>query len=274
LLQQIVADAVTYMQEERGMPNFLTGERAVTALAGMADYTAQISKLKASSAAPQVLDLKLPGEGQMLEPEAMAWLQENGFPVPAFRFSATQEEAVHSCDEIGYPVVMKVVSPEILHKSDYGGVIVGIEDERAARSAFDTIQQAAQGKDFRGVIIYPLVRDAQEVLLGLSRDPQFGPVVAFGLGGIYTEVWRDLSLRVAPIDRAEAEGMIRELRSFPLLQGVRGQAQRDLDALADVLVEFSRLPFRYPKIGEVDLNPVFLLEEGLVVGDVRVIRAN
>jgi acetyltransferase len=97
-------------------------------------------------------------------------------------------------------------------------------------------------------------------------------VVAFGLGGIYTEVWRDVSLRVAPVDRAEAEAMIREIRSFPLLQGVRGQPPRDLEALAEVLVKFSRLPFRYPDIGELDLNPVFLFSEGLVVGDVRVIR--
>jgi len=208
----------------------------------------------------------------MLEHEAMAWLQENGIPVPEFRFAATPDEAAQDCNEIGYPVVMKVVSPQILHKSDYGGVILGIEDERAARSAFERLEQIATDKDFCGVVIYPMIRDAQEVLLGISRDPQFGPVVAFGLGGIYTEVWRDVALRVAPINRAEAEAMIREIKSFPLLQGVRGQAPRDLDGLADALVNFSRLPFLYPEIGEIDLNPVFLLSKGLVVGDVRVIR--
>jgi len=202
----------------------------------------------------------------------MVWLRENGVPTPEFRFATNQKEAVRGCREIGYPVVMKVVSPEILHKSDVGGVIVNIGDDQAAMDAFEAIRRAAEGYDLRGVIIYPLIRDAQEVLLGLSRDPQFGPVVAFGLGGIYTEVWRDVSLRVAPVNRAEAEQMIREIKSFPLLEGVRGQAGRDLDALADLLVKFSQLPFRYPGIGEVDLNPVFLLAEGLVVGDVRVIR--
>jgi acetyltransferase len=116
-----------------------------------------------------------------------------------------------------------------------------------------------------------MISEAQEVLVGLSRDPQFGPVVAFGLGGIYTEVWQDVVLRVAPVDRAEAQAMIREIQSFPLLQGVRGQPARDLDALADLLVKVSRLPFRYPEIGEIDLNPVFLFSKGLVVGDVRVI---
>ena len=182
------------------------------------------------------------------------------------------EGAAEAAREIGYPVVMKVVSPQITHKSDVGGVVVDIENDDAAQAAFEALGNVAAGKDFRGVVIYPLIRDAQEVLLGLSRDPQFGPVVAFGLGGIYTEVWHDVSLRVAPVDRAEAERMIREIKSFPVLQGVRGQPPRDLDTLADVLVNFSRLPFRYPEIEELDLNPVFLFAEGLVVGDVRVIR--
>jgi acyl-CoA synthetase (NDP forming) len=110
------------------------------------------------------------------------------------------------------------------------------------------------------------------VLLGLTHDPQFGPVIAFGLGGIYTEVWRDISLRVAPIGHNEAKAMICEIKSYPLLQGVRGQPARDTGALADLLVTVSQLPFRYPDIAEIDLNPVFSFENGLVVGDVRVIR--
>ena len=118
----------------------------------------------------------------------------------------------------------------------------------AARRGLRAIRKAAAGKDFRGVVIYPMMRGAQEVLMGISRDPQFGPVVAFGLGGIYTEVLRDISLRVAPVDRAEAEAMIREIRAFPILEGVRGQAPCDLDALAETLVNVSRLPFRYPEI--------------------------
>jgi len=211
---------------------------------------------------------------QMLEPEAMVWLRENGIPTLDFRFATNGPEAVQGCREIGYPVVIKVVSPDILHKSDCGGVALDIQDDEAALTAFEAIRRAAvsRSKEFRGVVIYPLVRDAQEVLLGLSRDPQFGPVVVFGLGGIYTEVWHDISLRVAPVDRAGAEEMIQEIKSIRLLQGIRGQKPCDLDELADVLVNFSRLPFRYPEIDEVDLNPVFLFPEGLVVGDVRVIR--
>jgi acetyltransferase len=117
-----------------------------------------------------------------------------------------------------------------------------------------------------------MISGGQEILLGLSRDPQFGPVVAVGLGGIYTEVWRDISLRVAPIDHIEARAMIGELRSKPMLQGMRGQEPRDLDALADLIVTVSHLPFHYPEIDQIDLNPVFLLAEGVLVGDVRVIR--
>jgi acyl-CoA synthetase (NDP forming) len=252
----------------------------VAVLAVLADYGESASRRVGESASQRVsesanrrvVERRLPGAGQMLEPEAMAWLRENGIPVPEFRFAATQEGAVQGCREIGYPVVMKVVAPEIVHKSEWGGVVVDIRDDDAALDAFEAIRRAAAGKDFRGVVIYPMIRGAQEVLLGLAHDPQFGPVVAFGMGGIYTEVWRDISLRIAPIDHAEAEAMIREIRSFSLLKGIRGQKPRDLDALADVLVNFSRLPFRYPEVGEVDLNPVFLFSKGLVVGDVRVVR--
>jgi len=202
----------------------------------------------------------------------MAWLRENGITTPPFRFATTAAEAVSGCAEIGFPIVMKVVSPEILHKSERGGVIVGVPDETAAAEAFKTIRERAAGADFRGVIIYPVIRGSQEVLAGFSREPQFGPVIAFGLGGVYTEVLRDVALRVAPIDHAEADAMIRSLRSFPILAGARGQQPCNLDALADLLVRFSQLPFRYPEIAEVDLNPVFAGPERAVAGDARVIH--
>jgi acetyl coenzyme A synthetase (ADP forming)-like protein len=267
---RIVADAVAYLREQ-GVPDFPTGERAVTALARMAELAARSA---GSRALPEIPGEQrpLPGRGQMLEPEAMAWLRDNGIPVPAFRFATTGEETVEACREIGYPTAIKVVSPQVLHKSDVGGVVVGVGDDAAALRAFVSIQRAVADRDFRGVVVYPMIRDAQEVLLGVSQDPQFGPVVVFGLGGIYTEIWRDVALRVAPVDRTQAEAMIRQIRSFPILEGVRGQPPCDLDALADVLVRFSRLPFRYPEVAEIDLNPVFVSSEGVLVGDVRVIH--
>jgi acyl-CoA synthetase (NDP forming) len=209
----------------------------------------------------------------MLEPEAMAWLGEKGIPVPSFAFAETPQEAVDGAGALGYPVAMKVVSAAVLHKSDVGGVILGVRDDEGVRQAFERLREVGLPSDWRGVVIYPMVVDAQEVLIGLSTDPQFGPVIAFGLGGIYTEVWQDIVLRVAPIDRRGALEMIREIASFPLLEGARGGPARDLDALADVLARFSHLPFEHAGIKELDLNPVFLFErgKGLVVGDVRVI---
>ncbi len=331
LPEQIVADAVDYL-EGRGVPNFATGERAVAAL-GLVD---QVNRIPPQPPLPQDWDgglrpRALPDD-EMLEPTAMAWLEENGIPVPEFRFVAAcgaygasgacgersrtkrsrtkrsgtkrsqttgpskglpqrpsapppprssappllRSAVAEACREIGYPVAMKVVSPGILHKSDVGGVVLDVNGDDEAHDAFDALASTARGRGFRGVIIYPMIDDAQELLLGLSRDPQFGPVVVFGLGGIYTEVLRDIVLRVAPIDREQAADMVGQIKSFALLEGVRGEPRRDLEALVDVLVRFSQLPFLYPDISEVDLNPVFLFEQGrgLVVGDVRVIVNN
>ncbi|MFZ3078435.1 MAG: acetate--CoA ligase family protein, partial [Bellilinea sp.] len=269
--EQLMTSSTEYLKQA-GIPCYPSGEQAVSVLAEIARYAEHRSKPVREKNVPLAKDArKLPGNGKLLEPEAMAWLKENGIPVPEFCVAASAEEAVQACEKLGYPTVMKVVSPDILHKSDVGGVIVGIRDADAARKAFEAIQKSAQGKDFRGAVLYPLVRDAQEVLLGLSTDPQFGPVVAFGLGGIYTEIFRDIVLRVAPVEPDEAMEMIHEIRGIKLLQGARGRPPYDLETLAQTLAAFSRLPFIYPQISEVDLNPVFLRPDGLVVGDVRII---
>ena len=270
LPEEIVTESAALL-EEHGVPNFATGERAVAALSLVSHYEPRSGALHVAE--PPLACEAPESVGPMLEPQAMAWLAANDIPVPPFRFAESDEETVAGCRELGYPVAVKIVSPQILHKSDVGGVILDVGDDQAARRAFHRLAEVGTGGDFRGVVIYPMVEDAQEVLLGLSRDPQFGPVVAFGLGGIYTEIWQDVALRVAPIDRDEARRMMGELTSLPLLEGVRGEAPRDLDALADVLVRFSQLPFQYPTIQELDLNPVFLFREGegLLVGDVRVI---
>ncbi|HEX2979513.1 MAG TPA: acetate--CoA ligase family protein, partial [Anaerolineaceae bacterium] len=271
---QVVGESVAYLKEN-GVPNYPSGERAVETLAMMARYAGAEAPRGSLAERTQTLTeqaLRLPVHGQMLEPVAMAWLRQNGISTPNFSWAQEPDDAVKAARAIGYPVVVKVVSRDILHKSDVGGVVVGVRDDDELRQAFDRMRLAAQGKDFSGVVIYPVVRNGVEALVGLTRDPQFGPVVAFGLGGIYTEIWRDFALRVAPIDLAEAERMIREIKGFRLLQGARGSKPRDLKALAELLVKVSELPLKYAEIQEADLNPVFLLEEGLVVGDVRVIR--
>lgn len=166
---------------------------------------------------------------------------------------------------------MKIVSPQIIHKSDCGGVILPIKTADEAGAAFDKLAAIGQGKDFKGALMVPMLKGGREVIFGLTRDPQFGPVVAFGMGGIYTEVLKDISLRIAPVTRETAMEMIRELKTYPILAGVRGQQSVDMDKLADALAEFSKLPFKYPDLKEADLNPVFLYEDSLCAIDARIL---
>ncbi len=281
LPNQVVHESVKFLKE-RGVPNFPSGERATIALNKMAKYYEMqrtIGEEKSFTRTWETLRTKLnqepeklPGSERMLEPEAMEWLRQNGISVPEFRFVTDEKDVAAACKVIGYPCVMKVVSPQIIHKSEYGGVIVGIKDEAAALKAFETIRARAEGKDFRGVVIYPMIKGGQEVLLGLTVDPQFGPVIVFGLGGINTEIMRDIALSVAPVNHAKALEMINSIKGARLLQGFRGSKPSDLEALADAIVKFSELPFIYPEIAEADLNPVFVMPEGLVVGDVRIIK--
>jgi acetate---CoA ligase (ADP-forming) len=278
---RVVAEGIAYLKAH-GLPNYPVAERAVTVLARMAEYGAFRSTDRTWPELPTERK-RLPGCSQMLEPEAVQWLCENGIPTLPFRSARSISDAVDGCREIGYPVAMKVVSPDILHKTEWGGVKLDIGDDDQAAEAFTAIEELLSVRarqhgtppsppDFRGVVVYPMVKEAQELLLGVSSDPQFGPVVVVGLGGVSTQVLRDISLRVAPVDHLQAEAMIRELRAYPILTGFRGERPRDLEALANVLVTLSRLPFAYPEVSEIDLNPVFLLTRGLVVGDVRVIR--
>ncbi|MCX6054845.1 MAG: acetate--CoA ligase family protein [Chloroflexi bacterium] len=272
LPEQLMAESTNYLNQA-GIACYPSGEQAVSVLAEISRYQEYRSRqIKKKEVITTTSIFKLPESGKMLEPEAMVWLKENGIPVPDFLVVTNTVEAVQACEKIGFPTVMKVVSPDILHKSDVGGVIVGIQDADAARKAFETIQRSALGKDFRGAVVYPMIKDGQEILLGLSTDPQFGPVVAFGLGGIYTEILKDIVLRIAPVNKEEAMEMIDEIRAIKLLKGARGKSTYDLDTLADTIVRLSQLPFIFPEIAELDLNPVFLFPKGLVIGDVRVIK--
>jgi acetyltransferase len=265
-----VEASISFLKEHQ-LPNFPSGERAVRVLARMAEY--------AEYKARGCKQVEIPAEkgrlfasGPLLEPEAMAVLKENGIPVPGFYFATSQAEAVQAARNLGYPVVMKAVSPQIIHKSDCGGVELDIDSDGACEKAYERIVRAAAERDFRGVVIYPMLTGGREVILGLTRDGQFGPVVAFGLGGIYTEVLKDIVLRVAPVDRAGAAEMIRSIRAYTILEGTRGQEPADLEALAETIANFSRLPFLYPDLGEADLNPVFVFPRGVLVGDVRLLK--
>jgi len=266
-----VNESIQYLREH-DLPNFPSCERAIRTIARMAEYEEYRLKLKTkknlllSKAKETLFEV-----GSLLEPDAMCVLRDNNIRVPEFRFVSDKYGVAAAANELGYPVVMKVVSPQILHKSDFGGVELNIQNDRSALEAFDRIANNAEGYDFRGVVMYPMLKGGREVILGLTTDKQFGPVIAFGLGGIYTEVLKDIVLRVAPVDLEGAKEMIQEIKSFKILEGIRGQAAADLDALADAIVSFSQLPFKYPDIAEADLNPVFVFSDRVIVGDVRLV---
>lgn len=266
LAGKTVADGVNFLRE-RKMPNFLTGERAVLVL----DALWRREKGEKIPQKPQINNLKQKELPQIiLEPQAIKLLEENGIPVPPHRLARNLEEAKEGANQIGFPLVMKVVSPLIIHKSEAGGVILDIKDEESLRASFYKLSNIA-GNDFQGVMLYPMLKPLFEALIGLYRDPQFGPLVAFGLGGIYSEILKDISLHLAPVSEEEAGQMIKEIRAFPLLEGARGQKPVHILSLAQLISKTSLFPFIYPQIEEMDMNPVFLFEDRSIVADVRIL---
>lgn len=267
-------ESLDYLREN-GVPCFSSGELAVTVLSKMADYEKQKSESDNAPCLTKIVsERKLFNDtNRLLEYEAMTMLSENGINPPPFRFSTSEEDAVKSANEIGFPIVMKVVSPLIIHKSDVGGVILKIQNDEEARIAFNRLYEVAKqnGNDFRGVIMYPMLKPGREVILGLTNDISFGPVIAFGMGGIYTEVLKDITFRIAPVSVKEAHKMIKEIKTYPVLSGVRGQKSVDMDELAKAISAFSELPFKYTDIAEGDLNPVFAYEDGVTVVDARIL---
>jgi len=200
-----------------------------------------------------------------------------GIPTPPERLATTPEEAAAMAREIGFPVVLKIVSPDILHKSDIGGVILDVRDAAAARAGFATLVARATTTQpaavVRRVQVQKMVTGGQEVIVGVKRDPIFGPLVMFGLGGIYVEALADVSFRLAPLTEFDAWEMIGEVRSAKLLAGVRGAAPADRPALVDAIVRIGQLATERPEIAELDVNPLLVLPEGqgVVAVDVRVI---
>jgi acetyltransferase len=177
-------------------------------------------------------------------------------------------------------VVLKVASPDILHKTDVGGVKLNLRSPEDVRDAFDLIVYRASrympDAHVWGCLVQEMVTGGREVLLGMNRDPQFGPLVAFGLGGIYVEALKDVAFRVAPFSRQEAQEMIREIRSYPLLEGVRGEAPADHEAMVDSLIRISQLVTDFPEIVELDINPLTVFEEGrgAMAIDMRLVLAS
>ena len=204
-----------------------------------------------------------------LLPEAFEALRAYGIPVAGYQAIHERKELVKAIEKVGKPVALKVVSSEVSHKSESGGVFLDMGDPSEAGKAFEKIKRAG-GKGFSGVLIQKMVTDGMEVILGTKRDPSFGPVILFGLGGIYVELLRESSLRVAPISRSEAEEMISELNASAILKGVRGKKPLDTEALIECLLRLSQLMIDFPEIEGIDINPVIVQEKGAIAVDARI----
>lgn len=252
--------------EEAGFMVYDDAERAMQSLAALATLREGFDR---NLVRPQVdAGLKADfGSGALSEMSAARLLAKAGVPFPRALLVTEREQAATAAAGIGFPVVMKIVSPDILHKTEIGGVLLAIADGTAARAAYDTLlarasKNAPQAR-IEGVMVTTMARKGAEVIIGVNRDPVFGPVVMFGMGGIFTELLKDVSFRAAPFDLDEAHRMIREIKGFPLLCGFRGAPPADIDALAHVLQRLSL--FAAANAGElesIDLNPVLVLPEG------------
>ncbi|MBT8351810.1 MAG: acetate--CoA ligase family protein, partial [Deltaproteobacteria bacterium] len=211
----------------------------------------------------------------LFEHEAKQLLKLHGAPVSLDVLAQTEDEAVKFAQKIAAPVALKIVSPDILHKSDAGGVKINLSGEKQIRSAFKEIMQNAKSFDpkakIKGILVSPMAKVGIEVIIGTKIDDQFGPIIMYGLGGVMVEILKDVSFRVLPISPSAARKMIEETKSFPILDGVRGGPESDKKSLRKLLLLCSEIIEAYPQIEEMDLNPVIVHEQGLSIVDARII---
>ncbi|MCX8126037.1 MAG: acetate--CoA ligase family protein [Dehalococcoidia bacterium] len=215
------------------------------------------------------------GRTLLTEVEAKEILRAVGIPVVPTALARTQREAVSKAKNIGFPVALKISSPQVVHKSDVGGVKLDIKNVSQVRAAYKDIISSVSAKlpgvKIEGISVQQMARPGIEVILGVSKDPQFGPVVMFGLGGILVELLKDVSFRIVPLTKRDAAEMIREVKGYPLLQGYRGREGVDINFLEDLIVNLSDFIDKTPDIKELDLNPVIAYKDGAVVADARII---
>jgi acetyltransferase len=267
-----------------GIPNYPAPDRAVSAVKAMCDYAAWrrrpsriVTRFPVNRRrVDRIIQMQTrSGNSQIAEIEAKEILRAYGFNVLEGHLARTADEAVDISDRIGHPVVLKISSPDIIHKSDFGGVRLNLANSEQVRDAFDLmmlrIQKRAPNAHLRGAFVEKMGQRGREVILGMTRDPQFGPMLMFGLGGIFVEVMKDVTFHLAPITAEEAMQMLKGTRSYALLQGARGQAPVDLEAIAGALQRISQLATDYPEILELDINPFIVGPVGMqpYVADAR-----
>jgi len=261
---------------QHGVPNYPFPERAALAFQAMAEYRRirgralpEYVRYDVDRAAVEKAFSQVRSEGRVTigDFEARAIMEAYGLKIPRSEVARDPDHAVEIASNIGYPVVLKIASPDILHKTDVGGVKVGLENSEAVRDAFELMVYRAQRYIPEARILGCLVQEMVpaggiEVLVGMNRDPQFGPLVTFGLGGIYVETLKDVTFRVAPFSQQEAEEMLSEIRAHALLDGVRGKPAADKQAIVDTLLRMGQLVIDFPEITELDINPMMVYQRG------------
>jgi acetyl coenzyme A synthetase (ADP forming)-like protein len=275
--------------EEANIPHYSFPERAARALAAMARYREWVHRprteyrvftdVQIEQARETIARAKRQGRSLLVEPEAHDVLKAYGFPVLQYRFAKSEDEALQAAREIGYPVVLKIVSPDIAHKVDVGGVKLDIHSDAELRENYRQmladVQKAKPDARIFGVFVQEFIKGGKETILGLKRDPLFGPLLMFGLGGIYVEALRDVTFRIAPIRELGVTRMIRQIRGFKILEGFRGEPPSDIDAIAECLARLSQLATQLEEIVELDINPLVVFERGrgARVVDARIVVA-
>jgi acetyltransferase len=271
-------EELAYIKRALGYPIFAEPEDALMALAISRDHYRKQNALKEKppsfpveqNQVRRLLEKARKEKRDLLLPEALGVLQAYGIPVADYQVAQGKGDLKKAMEKLGKPVALKVVSPEISHKSDVGGVVLNLNDFSEAEKAYDKMNRLNQGK-VAGVIVQRMVPDGREIILGAKRDPSFGPVVLFGLGGIFVEILKETSLRVSPINRFEAEEMISEIRGSDIFKGLRGEKPLDTEAVVESLLRLSQLVADFPEIEGIDINPLKVLEKGAVAVDARIV---
>ncbi|MFX0031028.1 MAG: acetate--CoA ligase family protein [Promethearchaeota archaeon] len=207
----------------------------------------------------------------LTEFESKELLKEIGIAIPEHRLNSSKEDTISAAKEIGFPVVLKLIAEDVVHKSDTGAVKLNVNNEEDVKRTFDELMKIPSQKE-KLISVQKMANEPiTELIIGMGTDAQFGPYVMFGVGGILVELLEDVSFRIAPITEYDAKEMIHEIKGFPLLDGYRGKPKADLNAIIQTLLKISELVIKYETINEMDLNPVFIYSEGLVCVDARII---
>jgi acetyl coenzyme A synthetase (ADP forming)-like protein len=280
-----VAPGIRLLNRYR-VPNYPVPERAVAAMVAMMRHRrwrerppVEVETFEADTDRVREVIGRVRAEGRLsiADVEGREIMEAYGIATPATFLARDPDEAVHYAEVIGFPVAVKIASPDILHKTDVGGVSLNITTPSEVRDVFELVMfrvnRYMPEAELWGCVVQEMVVGGKEVIVGMNRDPSFGPLMLFGLGGIYVEALRDLAFRVAPLDRREAREMVGEIRAYNLLRGVRGERPSDVEALVEAVLRLSQLVVDFPQIVEFDINPITVFEEGRgVIGiDMRLV---